>query len=80
MDLRRDQEEIYRKTLAEAKSQIEDIEIQIEDQIESIKSRLHELQTSKKAMLEVCRSLSKILGEDFVEEDTSPALTAGKKA
>ena len=76
MDLRRDQEEIYRKTLAEARNQIEEIDIQIEDQIKSIKVRLQELQTSKKAMLEVCKSLSKILGEDGVEEDTSTAASA----
>jgi hypothetical protein len=76
MDLRRDQEEIYRKTLAEARNQIEEIDIQIEDQIKSIKARLQELQTSKKAMLEVCKSLSKILGEDGAEEDTSTAASA----
>jgi hypothetical protein len=79
MDLRRDQEDIYRENLGEARSQIEEIDIQIEEQIESIKARLHELQTSKKTILEVCRSLSKILGEDFVEEDAPSILTAAKK-
>lgn len=75
MDLRRDQEEIYRKTLAEARAQIEEIDLQIEDQIKSIKARLLELQTAKKAMLEVCRSLSKILGEEAVIEDGTPGRT-----
>ena len=80
MDLRQDQEVIYRKTLAEARSQIEDIDIRIEEQIEAIKSRLQGLQASKKAMLEVCKSLSKILGEEFVEGDATSVPAAAQKA
>ena len=80
MDLRRDQEEFYRKTLSEVRSQIDEIDIQIEDQIKSIKARLQELQTSKKAMMEVCLGLSKILGEDIIIEDNSSVFSAIKTA
>ena len=80
MDLRRDQEEMYRRTLAEARNQIEEIDIQIEDQIKSIKARLQELQTSKKTIQEVCQSLCKILGEDIANEESSSVLAGIKTA
>ena len=80
MELRRDQEEFYRNTLAEVRSQIDEIDVQIEEQIKSIKSRLSELQNSKKALMSVCQSLSKILGEEIVSEEPHSVLSSIKTA
>jgi hypothetical protein len=64
MTLRREQEDLYRKTMDEMKRQIDDVDIQIEEEITALKARLAELQDTKKSLMSAYRGMAKLLGED----------------
>jgi hypothetical protein len=82
MALRREQEELYRKTLEEVRRQIDEIEEQIEEEIKNVRIKLADLQKAKKSLLSVYRGMAGLLGEEIedVEDDdiATPAAPLGK--
>jgi hypothetical protein len=72
MTLRREQEELFRKTLDEMKRQIEDVDVRIEEEIAALKGRLSDLQSSKKTLVAAYRGMAKLLGEDAGPEVDEP--------
>ena len=80
MALRREQEELFRKTLEEMKRQIDDIDGRIEGEIAALKTRLAELQVSKKSLLNAYRGMARLLGEDAGPdvEDARPVAASFK--
>ncbi|MBM3311743.1 MAG: hypothetical protein FJY80_09560 [Candidatus Aminicenantes bacterium] len=81
MTLRREQEELFRKTLDEMRRQIGDIDGRIEEEIAALKGRLADLQATKKTMVAAYRGLAKLLGEDEGPEvEEARAVPPGFKA
>jgi hypothetical protein len=81
MTLRREQEELFRKTLDEMKRQVGDIDGRIEEEIAALKGRLADLQATKKTLVGAYRGLAKLLGEDEgLEVEEVRPVQAGFKA
>jgi len=81
MTLRREQEELFRKTLDEMKRQVGDIDGRIEEEIAALKGRLADLQATKKTLVGAYRWLAKLLGEDEgLEVEEVRPVQAGFKA
>jgi len=69
MPLRRDQEDLYKKTMEEVKKQIDDIDVQIETEIQKVRERLADFQQAKKSLQQVYKGMAKLLGLDSDLED-----------
>jgi ElaB/YqjD/DUF883 family membrane-anchored ribosome-binding protein len=80
MSLSKEQEDLYKKTMDEAKSQLDGIDGEMETELQKARERLAKLQESKKSFKQIYVGTAELLGikveiEDD-EEDTSP--TDGK--
>ncbi len=71
MALNKDQEELYRKTMEEAKAQLETIDEEMEKEIQKTRERLAKLQESKRSFRQLYEGAARLLGMK-VEEETSP--------
>ena len=81
MALSKDQEELYRKTMEEAKKQMDHIEEEMEEEIQKIRTKLAKLQEVKKTIRQIYEGAAKLLGveleeEEQPEEDTSQQSSA----
>ena len=62
MALTKEQEELYRKTMAEAKAQYDSIDEEMEREIQKTRETLAKLQESKKSFQQIYESTAKLLG------------------
>jgi len=69
MALTKEQAEFYRKTMEEAKKQLEEIDGQMEKEIQKIRENLAELQKSKKSFRQIYEGAAKLLGIEFEPEE-----------
>lgn len=62
MALSKDQEDLYRKTMDEAKKQMEDIDQQMEKEIQKTRQKLADLQESKGSFRQMYEGAATVLG------------------
>jgi ElaB/YqjD/DUF883 family membrane-anchored ribosome-binding protein len=62
MALTKEQEELYRKTMAEAKAQYDSIDEEMEKEIQKTRETFAKLQESKKSFQQIYESTAKLLG------------------
>ena len=77
MSLNKEQEDLYKKTMDEAKNQLDGIDGEMETELQKARERLAKLQESKKSFKQIYVGTAELLGikvdiEDD-EEDTSPS-------
>jgi ElaB/YqjD/DUF883 family membrane-anchored ribosome-binding protein len=77
MSLSKEQEDLYKKTMDEAKNQLDGIDGEMETELQKARERLAKLQESKKSFKQIYVGTAELLGikveiEDD-EEDTSPS-------
>ena len=81
MALTKEQEELYRKTMEEAKAQLETIDDEMEKEIQKARERLAKLQESKRSFRQLYEGAARLLGvkvEDLdAEGNTGEALKEG---
>jgi len=77
MALTKEQEELYRRTMMEAKKMLEEIDAHIERELQKVRERLAELQESKKSFRMIYEGAAKLLGleSELEEEKESEAPT-----
>lgn len=83
MALNKDQEELYKKTMEEAKKQLDGIEGQIEKELQKVREKLAELQESKKSFRMIYEGTAKLLGIESdldEEEEDEPGVAAHASA
>ena len=68
------QRELYEKTLAETRGEIDDIDRQIEEELNKVKARIQELRDAKKASREMYNATCIRLGipNDLEADDDTP--------
>ena len=76
MSLSKEQEDLYKKTMDEAKSQLDGIDGEMEKELQKARERLAKLQESKKSFKQIYVGTAELLGikveiEDE-DEDTAP--------
>jgi hypothetical protein len=77
MSLNKEQEDLYKKTMDEAKNQLDGIDGEMETELQKARERLAKLQESKKSFKQIYVGTAELLGikveiEDD-DEDTSPS-------
>ncbi len=81
MSLTKDQEELYKKTMEEAKRQLEQIDGDMAQEIQKIRQKLAQLQESKKSFRQLYEASAKLLGiEVEPEEENEEDMTNGPQA
>jgi len=68
MDLSKDQENLYKKTMEEARKQLKDIDGQMEKEIQKLREKLAQIQESKKYFKQIYEGAAKLLGIEVEEE------------
>jgi hypothetical protein len=83
MALNKDQEDLYKKTMQEAKRQLEGVDALIEKELQKVREKLAELQESKKSFRMIYEGTAKLLGLeselDADEESSDIASAASAK-
>jgi hypothetical protein len=69
MALTKEQEDLYRKTMADVKHQLDHIDEEVEKELQKVRKRLAELQESKKSLKMVYEGTAKLLGIELESED-----------
>jgi len=69
MALTKEQEELYRKTMEEAKKQLEQIDSDMAKEIQKIRQKLAELQESKKSFRQIYEGAAQLLGIEVEPEE-----------
>ena len=69
MALTKDQEELYRKTMEEAKGQLETIDEEMEKEIQKARERLAKLQESKRSFRQLYEGAARLLGLKVEDEN-----------
>ena len=69
MALNKEQEELYKKTMEEAKKQLEGIEGEMEKEIQIAREKLAKLQESKESYKQIYIWTAKLLGVEIEEEN-----------
>ena len=69
MALSKEQEDLYRKTMEEAKGQLETIDDDMEKEIQKARERLAKLQESKRSFRQLYEGAARLLGVKIEEED-----------
>lgn len=84
MGLTKEQEELYKKTMDEAKKQLESIDSDMAEEIQKIREKLAQLQESKKSFRQLYEASAQLLGievepesenEDDITNGPQPAPT-----
>ena len=76
MPLTKEQEELYKKTMNEAKSQLETIDEEMEKEIQKAREMLARLQESKRAFRQVYEGAAVLLDVEFEPEEEPQIETA----
>jgi len=69
MALTKEQEDLYRKTMADVKHQLEHLDEEVEKELQKVRRRLAELQDSKKSLKMVYEGTAKLLGIELETEE-----------
>jgi ElaB/YqjD/DUF883 family membrane-anchored ribosome-binding protein len=69
MALSKEQEDLYKKSMQEAKRQLEGVDALIEKELQKVRERLAELQESKKSYRMIYEGTAKLLGVESELED-----------
>jgi uncharacterized membrane-anchored protein YhcB (DUF1043 family) len=77
MALTKDQEELYRKTMEEAKAQLDTIDEEMEKEIQKARERLAKLQESKRSFRQLYEGAAQLLGVKVDLEDEGDELKPG---
>jgi uncharacterized membrane-anchored protein YhcB (DUF1043 family) len=79
MALTKEQEELYRRTMAEAKAQFDTIDEEMEKEIQKTRETLAKLQESKKSFQQIYESTAKLLGikVELKKDDSALNIDAG---
>jgi len=80
MPLTKEQEDLYRKTMQEAKTQYENIDAEMEQEIQKTREILAKLQASKKHFQQIYQATANLLGieVELGEEDKDTSLEGRK--
>ena len=79
MSLTKEQEDLYKKTMNEAKRQLDGIDGEMEKELQKARERLAKLQESKKSFKQIYVGTAELLGiEVEIEDDEDDAQTDGK--
>jgi ElaB/YqjD/DUF883 family membrane-anchored ribosome-binding protein len=75
MPLTKEQEDLYKKTMNEAKTQLDGIDGEMEKELQKARERLAKLQESKKSFKQVYVGTAELLGieVEIEENDESPS-------
>jgi hypothetical protein len=78
MPLSKEQEDLYKKTMQEAKRQLEGVDTLIEKELQKVREKLAELQESKKSCRMIYEGTAKLLGveSELEDEDESSDVTS----
>jgi len=72
MGIYKDQEELYKKTLEDVRSQLSDIDAEVEKELQRVRQTLAQLQEQKKSLKMVYEGIAKLLGiESDLEDDSA---------
>jgi len=82
MSLSKDQEELYKKTMDEAKLQLDGIDGEMEKELQKARERLAKLQESKKSFKQIYVGTAELLGVkvEIEDDDEDSAPTDGKSS
>lgn len=75
----KEQEELYRKAMDEAKTELESIDMKMEEEIQKTREKLAKLQESKKYYRQICEGIAKLLGEEIQLSETEDNEENSKK-
>jgi hypothetical protein len=80
MALTKEQEDLYKKTMNEAKTQLDGIDGEMEKELQKARERLAKLQESKKSFKQIYVGTAELLGieVDIEEDDEDSASGDGK--
>jgi len=81
MPLSKEQEDLYRKTMDEAKRQLDGIDSQVEKELQKVREKLADLQQAKKSFKMIYEGTAKLLGietEADEEEEADATQAMGK--
>ena len=73
MALSKEQEELYRRTMDEVKSQLDNLDEEVERELQKVRKRLAELQESKKSLKMVYEGTAKLLGIEVSSDEEEDA-------
>jgi ElaB/YqjD/DUF883 family membrane-anchored ribosome-binding protein len=75
MPLTKEQEDLYKKTMNEAKTQLDGIDGEMEKELQKARERLAKLQESKKSFKQIYVGTAELLGieVEIEEDDESPS-------
>lgn len=79
MPLTKEQEELYKKTMEEAKTQFENIDAEMEQEIQKTREILANLQASKKHFQQIYQATANLLGieVELSNDDQAASLDEG---
>jgi hypothetical protein len=77
MALTKEQEELYKKTMAETEKQLKNIDSQMEEEIQKLRAKLAKIQENKKSIKQIYIGIADLLGieveiDDDEEEEKIP--------
>jgi len=78
MSINKEQEELYKKTLEDVRSQLNAIDAEVEKELQRVRQNLAQLQEQKKSLKMVYDGIAKLLGIEGDLEDESPETTIPK--
>lgn len=82
MSLNKEQEDLYKKTMEEAKRQLDGIDGEMEEELQKARERLAKLQESKKSFKQIYLSTAELLGAkvEIQDDDEDGAPIDGKSS
>ncbi len=81
MSLNKEQENLYRRTMEEAKKQLDGIDAEMEKEIQIAREKLAKLQESKKSFKQMYEAGAKLLGIEIgTEKEDEEKLNSKEKA
>jgi ElaB/YqjD/DUF883 family membrane-anchored ribosome-binding protein len=78
MSLTKEQEDLYKKTMNEAKTQLDGIDGEMEKELQKARERLAKLQESKKSFKQIYVGTAELLGIEVEIEDDDESPSDGK--
>ncbi|HEK86645.1 MAG: hypothetical protein ACPLZD_03865 [Candidatus Saccharicenans sp.] len=78
MGISKEQEELYKKTLEDVRSQLSSIDAEVEKELQRVRQTLAQLQEQKKSLKMVYDGIAKLLGIESDLDEESPDTTIPK--
>jgi len=79
MALNKEQEDIYRKAMEEAKKELDSVDEKMQEEIQKARQRLAELQESKKHYRQIYEGTAQLLGVEVVPEEENNLASSEEK-